>query len=611
MRICRKTSKSEHWQTIAVLSTSQLVLVVLFSWTSSFLAGRYVSIHTPWLIPKFFSGQNREKNPKQKACPIKPFEQDNHTSTLTYLSQNQNEKMQKINLEYAEVQNDNVVYYEALVHPAMITAEDSPEKVVILAANKDGGHAILREVFKYKSVQEIVMVGINLAINNQEVDTSAFTNEIMRDCVNFVLDEHLCNDDDCIDIVFEDASKWMHDKYAEIEDGTTVDTYSVIIVDDLTYSTAENDDDWENDIYMFTSALYDMLYEEGVAVIQLGSSPTVSMPGTLSRHEQYEFQEYLLNSLHEIGFERLYVYDEINALKGSQSFVIACISQYCDMGNAMTSAEVEVRIHDRIRRNMCDNNPLKYFDGSVYMEYNRPGKVWERNFCVQEDNKEECLLLKSFQMGTHIPPNDLVVKTSSTTGFSGRGLFTKVNIPKGSVIGQGHAGHEVNALAHSVDIIEHIIERYDDTSGIIHLMNYIIGYGVELEEGGVSVEVSPLLFTNHGCRGSYNVGFDVYGAVYNNNTATFSLHEDNFKRDHFIEDDEEEGYYNPLYYRLKEQWKQNLELSLRDIRAGEELYGNYADYIDPYNEANFIEDLTDIKEMCGGGVGFVSSLEDI
>jgi spermidine synthase len=89
-------------------------------------------------------------------------------------------------------ESDEYVYHECLVHPAMVRA-DKREKVLILGG---GEGAALREVLRYKSVKEVVMVDID--------------EELVRLCEKYLSVWHKgAFHDKRVRLIFDDAIKFV------------------------------------------------------------------------------------------------------------------------------------------------------------------------------------------------------------------------------------------------------------------------------------------------------------------------------------------------------------------------------------------------------------------
>lgn len=100
---------------------------------------------------------------------------------------------------------DEYVYHEALVHPALLT-HPNPKKVFIVGG---GEGATLREVLRYPSVEQAVMVDID--------------QEVVEACRKYMPEWHRgAFDDPRTKLIFTDARKYLEE---------TKETYDVVIID--------------------------------------------------------------------------------------------------------------------------------------------------------------------------------------------------------------------------------------------------------------------------------------------------------------------------------------------------------------------------------------------
>ena len=109
-------------------------------------------------------------------------------------------------------------YHEALVHPLMFVNEN-PKRVAIVGG---GEGAILREVLKHETVEQVVMIEIDPAM----VQTSRQYLPSWNDCSNLVDSADCCFDDARVEIVYEDAIAWFVRRESP-------DLFDVIIMDTL------------------------------------------------------------------------------------------------------------------------------------------------------------------------------------------------------------------------------------------------------------------------------------------------------------------------------------------------------------------------------------------
>lgn len=148
-------------------------------------------------------------------------------------------------------------YHESIVHPAMITHRD-PKRVAIIGG---GEGATLREVLKYKSVKEVVI----LEIDEELVKICAEYMPEWSDCTDIEgTDAKSCFEDSRARVIFVDAFRWMIDNFDSVAGGETEDKFDVIIMDALDPNTSvEIAGGLYNDT-SFVDSLFNGLTEAGV-----------------------------------------------------------------------------------------------------------------------------------------------------------------------------------------------------------------------------------------------------------------------------------------------------------------------------------------------------------
>jgi mannitol-specific phosphotransferase system IIBC component len=108
-------------------------------------------------------------------------------------------------------------YYESLIHPTMLT-HDNPQRVAILcgvgtSATTQGASAIVRQVLKHNTVEQVVVLSM-------DISHTVHFDDVLRTQYR---------DDTRVKIVDEAALKWFTESYRDDEDKDSF--FDVIIVD--------------------------------------------------------------------------------------------------------------------------------------------------------------------------------------------------------------------------------------------------------------------------------------------------------------------------------------------------------------------------------------------
>jgi len=220
---------------------------------------------------------------------------------------------------------DEKVYHEALVHPALV-AHGSPRKVLVLGG---GEGATLREVLKYKTVSEAVMVDIDEGVV-----------ELSR---RYLPEWHRGSfDDPRARLVFEDGRKFVEEA---VKRGESFDAVIVDLVDPLAGGPA---------LKLYTVEFYKLLAElvgsEGVIVTQ-ATSPAFYLE---------VFCTVASTISHAFKVVRPY-WAYVRSFGGAWGFVFA--SQQKDAAS-LSPSEVDARVEKLIEGG---SSALEFYDGQAHV----------------------------------------------------------------------------------------------------------------------------------------------------------------------------------------------------------------------------------------------------
>lgn len=484
-------------------------------------------------------------------------------------------------------------YHEALVHPVMLT-HDNPKRIAIIGG---GEGATLMEVLKHKSVEKVQMI----EIDEEMVKTSRQYLPEWSDCSDIIGSTKWCGDDERADIFYEDALAWFIDRYSD--EGKYANEnppkFDVMIMDAL---DPQEDISFAELLYTdenFISSLYNALEDNGIIVFQLGQAPDhKDGPDAFNSNRR---RAILMEKLEKIGYESFHIYEDGHCgFEYPWTFFVVMKDSLGDAAWYRNEAETQIDIHDRILRTHSGAPALKYFDGAALKGYQIPHRVFESIFCRQDPPPKGC------EMGVtgvpNIPMSSLEVKQSSIGDGSGRGVFTKVDIKKGSSIGREASLNPVYFPPSATKRISH----YKDESmeEMLMMFDYMDGYGWQVEimgEDSYYVDSGIQTFVNHGCNGSFNIDESTSKAGRNRT-------EQNAKKSDQHVDHRVDWYtYNPSRLRRLHHLSTSSEVAIRDISAGDELLSDYLDYVEG---DDWWDEVQELKRICNGeDVGFITKRE--
>jgi len=280
----------------------------------------------------------------------------------------------------------NEPYHEALVHPAMFT-HSNPKKVGIIGG---GEGATLKEVLKHDSLEKVKMIEIDEAM-------VYFCKEHLPEwnsCKDIEGSTDWCGHDERAEMYYEDGLAWFNNRFSD--DGRIEteefreDPFDVLIMDAL---DPQDNVPFADMLYTdkaFIKTLYNALSEDGIIVMQLGDSPTITdPPEEFSKNSKRNF---VMNVLGEVGFDHVHVYEEGHCkFRSPWSFAVAMKGEMNEKAWHKNAREIDVSIHKRIRRTISGEPSLKNFDGGVMTGYNIPPKGFDTVYCRTTPTPESCV----------------------------------------------------------------------------------------------------------------------------------------------------------------------------------------------------------------------------
>jgi len=288
---------------------------------------------------------------------------------------------------------DEQVYHESLVHPGMAALAHDPRRVAIFGSPAG---AVLREVLKYKSVEEVVMVERDGEVIKQARE---FLPE-MSNCswegaegASF----SSCFDSSRATIHTSEVAPWLENYVGgDVCASPTSDEqlvpdekkFDVIIMDlfdpELIYDSKHSSRGLYTD--SFFKQINCALKSDGVLITQLGESPFA-----VDRHSilnsKLDVLDRLASGFHPSG---TFVYNTyVPSFNAEWSFAVACRSREC--ANQWYSSAADV---NRVLRNRLDPRilptKLGFFDGAVMQTMQQTPKGWENLFCAGANAPAEC-----------------------------------------------------------------------------------------------------------------------------------------------------------------------------------------------------------------------------
>jgi hypothetical protein len=223
----------------------------------------------------------------------------------------------------------------------------------------------------------------------------------------------------------------------------------------------------------FIETLYESLADDGVIVFQLGESSTYNDPA--DEFTNHARREMFIQLLIEVGFENMFLYEDPNCgFGGPWVFLVVVKNARSRSLWYRNEAQIQFEIHKRILRSTTNTPTLQYFDGAVFETYRAPHKVIETIYCRATPTPYGCA---SASKKVHdVSISNLYVAPSTIGDGSGRGVFTNIDIKKGSTIARKASKNPVQFPPAAFDLLMAYYNVSDDHKS---LYNYMDGYGWE------------------------------------------------------------------------------------------------------------------------------------
>jgi hypothetical protein len=368
------------------------------------------------------------------------------------------------------------------------------------------------------------------------------------------------------------------------------DPSSVISFSDTLYSNSA-----------LISALSNALTEDGVLVAQVGQSPFLRQaPREYTR--QSVLDDGFISLLKENGFEKVKEYEEAHGgFQGVWSYMVAFkVTDSNELWFA-NEAEVDLAVQDRISPTVSGAPALKFFDGSVMRSYAYPSRIVEEIFCRKVPTPSLCD--KGHGFDPELPNariSSFEVRNSTISG-AGRGVFFKEAFRENTYIAIEASVNDTMIQPSTKRIIKEMKSSTSLTRW--HTWeSWMFGYGFSTDFYGDSsfiVDASILTFTNHGCKGTSNYGEKL--SVTEETASTETMPPE-------LEYTEiESAVYNPFAERNHLIYIGALDMTNRDVEAGEELLDEFLKFLHP---DNWEWGVLNYQSMCSGSaLGVVSGYE--
>jgi len=313
----------------------------------------------------------------------------------------------------------------------------------------------LREVLKHKSVRDVTIFDVD------EAGAKAFES----DCSDLLGSKTpSCYDDPRVEIVNENSSDWFVSRYLRKENVTKDDVFDVIITS-KSFLLQDN---------RMLVSLYNSLDSLGVISIPTGR---IGKPTDHPNSPTQYLRENFLKTAEEAGFESIKSFNEGSSqLNHQQNFLVLVKDPTSRAAWYSDEAEVNLRMREQSAETKSGRLPFQYFDGATKMSYKFPSRLEEDLYCRRFPKPKVCRKHGYDPELVDYPASDLEVKHTGVGEKAGRGLFSKVHIPKGAIVGLADCVHSMYVSPSTNALMQDMVDTELPYWKTLYT-SYVDGYG--------------------------------------------------------------------------------------------------------------------------------------
>lgn len=366
----------------------------------------------------------------------------------------------------------------------------NPRSVAILGG---GEGATIREVLKHKTVKSVKMIEIDKMV----VDIAKGHLKTFNSCAHIVGSTDSCFEDPRASIIYSDVMEYILKNKSDV-------SFDVVIIDGL---DPEDMVGQPKDMYLneeFIKGIFDTLTDDGVVVVQVGTSPTIHDPAP--HRGVYKRRERLFNLMEEQA-EAIFVYEESHCgFNEPASFLVACKSSSCRQRWYASVNAIDFQIFARVPNTKNGEAALVHYDGATHSQYRFAPKAWETLYCRREPMPFECnyrgldLSKNLYEYDTNPDLSDFTIKEDEDGQV---GVFANVFIDKGSYILSSDLASSFTITDTTIDILLNSTSRAKEqistpTFVIDDMLSYVKEHGHQsmidgIDENIVEIGTSSLI----------------------------------------------------------------------------------------------------------------------
>jgi spermidine synthase len=381
---------------------------------------------------------------------------------------------------------DEKIYHESLVHPAMF-AHPNPVHVAVIGG---GEGASVRELLRHNTVETVTIIEIDSLL----VEIAREHLSFMSDCSDILGVAPNCFDDERVNLIIEDAKTWFVDRFGSqpTKQDSVLNKFDVVIFDTL----EPNDNSELVNNEAFLSAVRNSMSDDGVAAMYTGETFDLSDPSL--DISDLAIDRFIRSMEKEAG--AIFVYEEgFTNSEIPSNYLAICKNASCRDRWFEEPMVIDYQISQRIKEKKSKETKLLNFDGATQHLYQIAPRVWEEMYCRREPQPFECdyrsidFTKEMFHLPVDVDGNDEESSFTLTTNKDNTGkqvteIYATEDIPKGSYIMPYSSAASFSIAENTHNLVKSNVERSenrgDDASVIKNFLKYIDNHGHEsIREG--------------------------------------------------------------------------------------------------------------------------------
>mmetsp|Transcript_47041 Transcript_47041/g.71118 ORF Transcript_47041/g.71118 Transcript_47041/m.71118 type:complete len:629 (+) Transcript_47041:78-1964(+) len=367
-----------------------------------------------------------------------------------------------------------VAHAEAFIHPALLS-HTHPKNVAVFS---DTPLLLLKEILKYKSVERITLIDVDL----EALDAALKYMPDLNDCSAIRTETASCLDSAQVEIIKGGLDTWLENLDAEHEEDYDYDMYDILFMD---VASASQKEQYLSELYHKDHFDY-LIDAESMIVVNVGSMPSIHGDDVTDQDSRTDF--FKMISTDSSCYGSAIVYEEPLAAPLDTTFISIFSEFHSDTYFRYVRpmpTSIDLDIVQRFHKQDSSLLPTQFYDGSSHKAYLTPSRAWENWYCRSNLGKDQyqchTLLPKFYDPANHVSETE--IRRDATKG---RGHYAVTDIPEGSFINADDSHIHLHMHRYQWEALNDFVEKFPDAQMYRDLKNFFESYGYENEPNGLS-----------------------------------------------------------------------------------------------------------------------------